>query len=148
MSVLTIEDAKLHQRIDHDDEDSDIQSKLDAAETMVAQFIGRSFYQDHNSLEDALDQIDFIQQEFEMKYQKLLDKKHSNPQLYERLAKQKKYDNEHQISMISNGIVINPLIRIGVLLSFGYLYETREDFEDLPQTVKNVVQPYRINWGV
>ncbi|OTG85823.1 hypothetical protein B9T31_09510 [Acinetobacter sp. ANC 4558] len=148
MSVLTIEDAKLHQKIDHDDEDSDIQSKLDAAELMVAQFIGRYFYPDQNALNTAFDQIDLIQQRFETEYQKLLDKSESNSKLYEKLAKQKKYDNDRQISMIVNGLVINPLIRAGVLLTFGYFYETREDFEDLPQSVKNVVQPFRVDLGV
>lgn len=148
MSVITIEDAKLHQRIDHDDEDLDIQSKLDAAESMVAQFLGRYFYKDETARLSAFNQIEGIQERFATEQQALQNLIEFDESLYSGLVKQKQRDAERVISMTVNGIVFNSQIRAGILLTFGYLYETREDIEDLPQSAKNVIQPYRIGLGV
>lgn len=148
MSVITIEEAKLHQRIDHDDEDLDIQSKLDAAESMVAQFLGRYFYKDESDLTLAFNQIDHIQERFATELLALQNLIEFDESLYSGLVKQKRRDADRVISMIVNGIVFNSQIRAGILLTFGYLYETREDIEDLPQSAKNVIQPYRIGLGV
>lgn len=148
MSVITIEEAKLHQRIDHDDEDLDIQSKLDAAESMVAQFLGRYFYKDESDRSTAFNQIDQISEIFKIEQQTLQDLIQYDENLYSGLMKQKQRDAERVISMIVNGIVFNTQIRAGILLTFGYLYETREDIDDLPQAAKNVIQPYRVGLGV
>lgn len=148
MSVITIEEAKLHQRIDHDDEDLDIQSKLDAAESMVAQFLGRYFYKDESDLTSAFNQIDQIQERFATEQLALQNLIEFDESLYSGLVKQKRRDADRVISMIVNGIIFNSQIRAGILLTFGYLYETREDTEDLPQSAKNVIQPYRIGLGV
>ena len=148
MSVITIEEAKLHQRIDHDDEDLDIQSKLDAAESMVAQFLGRYFYKDESDLKSAFNQIDQIQERFATEQLALQNLIEFDENLYSGLVKQKRRDAERVISMIVNGIVFNSQIRAGILLTFGYLYEIREDIEDLPQAAKNVIQPYRVGLGV
>lgn len=148
MSVITIEEAKLHQRIDHDDEDLDIQSKLDAAESMVAQFLGRYFYKDESDRSTAFNQIDQISERFKVEQQTLQDLIQYDENLYSGLMKQKQRDAERVISMIVNGIVFNTQIRAGILLTFGYLYEIREDIEDLPQAAKNVIQPYRVGLGV
>lgn len=148
MSVITIEEAKLHQRIDHDDEDLDIQSKLDAAESMVAQFLGRYFYKDETARVSAFNQIEGIQERFATEQLALQNLIEFDESLYSGLVKQKRRDADSVISMTVNGIVFNSQIRAGILLTFGYLYETREDIEDLPQSAKNVIQPYRIGLGV
>ncbi|WP_180644762.1 head-tail connector protein [Acinetobacter bereziniae] len=148
MSVITIEEAKLHQRIDHDDEDLDIQSKLDAAESMVAQFLGRYFYNDETARLSAFNQIEEIQERFATEQQALQNLIEFDESLYSGLVKQKRRDADSVISMTVNGIIFNSQIRAGILLTFGYLYETREDIEDLPQSAKNVIQPYRIGLGV
>ena len=148
MSVITIEEAKLHQRIDHDDEDLDIQSKLDAAESMVAQFLGRYFYKDESDRSTAFNQIDQIQERFATEQLTLQSLIKFDENLYSGLVKQKRRDADRVMSMIINGIVFNSQIRAGILLTFGYLYETREDIEDLPQAAKNVIQPYRVGLGV
>lgn len=148
MSVITIEEAKLHQRIDHDDEDLDIQSKLDAVESMVAQFLGRYFYKDETDLKSAFNQIDQIQERFATEQLALQNLIEFDENLYSGLVKQKRRDADRVISMIVNGIVFNSQIRAGILLTFGYLYEIREDIEDLPQAAKNVIQPYRVGLGV
>lgn len=148
MSVITIEDAKLHQRIDHDDEDLDIQSKLDAAESMVAQFLGRYFYKDETARLSAFNQIEGIQERFATEQLALQNLIKFDENLYSGLMKQKRRDADRVMSMIVNGIVFNSQIRAGILLTFGYLYETREDIDDLPQAAKNVIQPYRVGLGV
>lgn len=42
MSVVTVEDQKTHMNVDFDDDDTIIASKIDAAESYVAELIGQS----------------------------------------------------------------------------------------------------------
>lgn len=42
MTTVTLEEAKLHMRVDHDDEDGYFQVLIAAAETHVAKFLGDS----------------------------------------------------------------------------------------------------------
>lgn len=44
MSIVTLSEAKLHCRVDHNDEDTLIQLYLDAAELSVANFLDRNVY--------------------------------------------------------------------------------------------------------
>lgn len=148
MSVLTIDEAKLHQKIDHDDEDEDIREKLEASESMVAHYMGRNIYSDQESLESDFNKIQEIQFNAKNEIENLALIFDIDSDNYKNTAAQKQRDLYQKILMILNGIVINSHIRAGILLTFGYLYEVREDIGDLPQAAKNVIQPFRINLGV
>ncbi|MFU8927556.1 head-tail connector protein [Acinetobacter puyangensis] len=149
MSVLTIDEAKAQSRIDDDADDVLIQGKLDAAESMAAQFMGRYVYANDADLIAGLDQVKTILENAKSESQALIDGVSDDDKpLYQGIADQKLYDARRHALMISNGKVINPHISAGILLIFGYLYENREDDGDLPQAAKNVLQPYRVNLGV
>lgn len=148
MSVLTIDEAKLHQKIDHEDDDEDIQEKLDASESMVAHFMGRNVYKDELSLKDDFNKIHDIQLNAKNEIDNLALIFEIDSDIHKNTAVQKQRELNQKILMIVNGIVVNPHIRAGILLTFGYLYEVREDIGDLPQAAKNVIQPFRVNLGV
>lgn len=50
MSMITLDEAKLHLRIDHNFDDSDIQLKLDAAEEQAINFLERKVYATEDDL--------------------------------------------------------------------------------------------------
>jgi len=54
MSLITLDEAKLHLRIDHDFDDADIQLKLDAAEEQAINFLERQVYATDDELKQAV----------------------------------------------------------------------------------------------
>lgn len=54
MSLITLNEAKLHLRVDHDYDDSDIQLKLDAAEEQAINFLERKVYATADDLNSAI----------------------------------------------------------------------------------------------
>lgn len=149
MSVLTVDDAKAQSRIDFDDDDSLVQSKLDAAESMAVQFMGRYFYKDQADLSTAIQSVPDILAQAKADADNMIATATGDTKcFFENAAVNLKRDANKEANMRINGIVLNPQIAAGVLLIFGYLYETREDVDDLPQAAKNVLQPFRVNLGV
>lgn len=152
MSVLTINEAKSHQKID-DDDDSEIQRKLESAELMAARFMGRYFYASDADKIAGYEEVASILNEAKIKATQLeLNANNSTEQeerdFYLEQAKKIRRESRTEAAMRINGVVINPVIRAGVLLTFGYLYETREASKDLPVSAQNTLFPFRINLGV
>lgn len=54
MSMITLDEAKLHLRIDHDFDDQDIQLKLDTAEEQAIDFLERQVYASEDELNLAI----------------------------------------------------------------------------------------------
>lgn len=49
MSLLTLEEAKLYLRYEHNADDAEIQSLVDAAETVIRKHVGASKYNETNA---------------------------------------------------------------------------------------------------
>lgn len=49
MSLLTLEEAKLHLRYEHNADDAEIQSLVDAAETVIKKHVDASKYNETNA---------------------------------------------------------------------------------------------------
>lgn len=152
MSVLTISEAKSHQKID-DDDDSEIQRKLESAELMAARFMGRYFYANDADKIAGYEEVASILNEAKIKANHLEENSKNASDEEERdfyleQAKQIRRESRTEAAMRINGVVINPVIRAGVLLTFGYLYETREATNELPVSAQNTLFPFRINLGV
>ncbi|MDD9317866.1 head-tail connector protein [Acinetobacter lactucae] len=152
MSVLTISEAKSHQKID-DDDDSEIQRKLESAELMAARFMGRYFYANDADKIAGYEEVASILNEAKTKAAQLEESANNSSDQDERdfyleQAKQIRRESRTEAAMRINGVLINPLIRAGVLLTFGYLYESREATKELPVSAENTLFPFRINLGV
>lgn len=147
MSIVSIETALHHLRADADDT-VDVQHKLDAAQEIAEQFMGRRVYASDSELDAAIDANaiemdalvslrvgalsgDISSHVVQSKLERI------ESQLYEKL-------------MIVRGIATNKAIEIAILLILGTLYEHREDvvigtsIVQLPQGAEHRLQPYRI----
>lgn len=123
MSIVSIETAMHHLRADADDT-VDVQHKLDAAQEIAEQYIGKRIYADAAEARTA-------------RLQAMID-----------LETADEYDS-YGFVMQSRAIAKNPAIEIAVLLILGTLYAHREDVvvgasvAELPVAATHRLQPYR-----
>lgn len=135
MSITPLEVAMHHLRADDDDE-ADVQRKLDAAEEIAAQYMGRTIYADAEALSVGIEQAgEQINAMLSVGGGHIdLDNSHAY----------------HDALMQKRGVVMNPAIEAGVLLILGTLYAHREDVtvgfsaSELPIAATHRLQPYRI----
>ena len=146
MSIVSIETAMHHLRADADDT-VDVQHKLDAAQEIAEQFIGRRIYASFPELlvamNAAADSMPILMEEKE-------SVKNSDINAYIKAAKLEQMDSQwHETLMVTRGIATNKAIEIAILLILGTLYEHREDvvigtsIVKLPQAAEHRLQPYR-----
>ncbi|WEI17143.1 head-tail connector protein [Acinetobacter proteolyticus] len=157
MSVISLDRALSHLRVD-EDIDSDIASKLDAAEQIAKEYLNRNFYATLTELNDAKGQVASILSTARTQYdQDVLFAKSLDGELIKTFSHTASLNYDTAIrsaKMISLGIVINPSIEISVLLILGDLYENREDtisgggFSNLPKGAEWHLDPFRIDLGV
>lgn len=135
MSITPLEVAMHHLRAD-DDDSADVQRKLDAAEEIAAQYMGRTIYEDADALSVGIEQAgEQINAMLSVGGGHIdLDNSHAY----------------HDALMQKRGVVMNPAIEAGVLLILGTLYAHREDVTvgfsatELPIAATHRLQPYRI----
>ena len=135
MSITPLEVAMHHLRADDDDE-ADVQRKLDAAEEIAAQYMGRTIYEDADALSVGIEQAgEQINTMLSVGGGHIdLDNSHAY----------------HDALMQKRGVVMNLAIEAGVLLILGTLYAHREDVTvgfsatELPIAATHRLQPYRI----
>ena len=135
MSITPIEVAMHHLRADDDDE-ADVQRKLEAAEEIAAQYMGRTIYEDAEALSVGIEQAgEQINAMLSVGGGHIdLDNSHAY----------------HDALMQKRGVVMNPAIEAGVLLILGTLYAHREDVTvgfsatELPIAATHRLQPYRV----
>ena len=146
MSIVSIETALHHLRAYADDA-VDVQHKLDAAQEIAEQFMGRRVYASNSELDAAIDanaiEMDAL---VSLRVGALSGdiSSHVVQSKLERIESQL-----YQKLMISRGIATNKAIEIAILLILGTLYENREDVvigasvTQLPQAAEHRLQPYR-----
>ena len=147
MSIVSIETAMHHLRADADDT-VDVQHKLDAAQEIAEQFIGRRIYANYPDVlvaaNTALVDMEGLMAEKESILGSDIDAGLKALKL-ERVSSQ-----WHNMLLVANGIATNKAIEIAILLILGTLYEHREDvvigtsIVRLPQAAEHRLQPYRI----
>lgn len=147
MSIVSIETAMHHLRADADDA-VDVQQKLDAAQEIAEQFIGRRIYADYPAVlaaaNTALVDMEGLMAEKDAIWSSDIEASLKDMQ-FERIGGQ-----WYEVLMRARGIATNKAIEIAILLILGTLYEHREDvvvgtsIVRLPQAAEHRLQPYRI----
>ena len=147
MSIVSIETAMHHLRADADDT-VDVQHKLDAAQEIAEQFIGRRIYANYPAVlvaaNTALVDMERLIAEKETILGSDIDASLKELQL-------EQVDSQwYEMLMMARGIPTNKAIETAILLTLGTLYEHREDVVvstsvvRLPQAAEHRLQPYRI----
>lgn len=147
MSIVSIETAIHHLRADADDS-VDIQHKLDAAQEIAEQFMGRRIYADYPAVLDAANAA-LADMEAIMAERRSVEGSALDPSL-KALQLNQLSSQWYSMMMMAHGIPVNKAIEIAILLILGTLYEHREDvvvgtsIVKLPQAAEHRLQPYRI----
>src|SRR5690606_9699933 len=124
MSIVSIETAIHHLRADADDS-IDIQHKLNGAQEMAEQYMGRRIYATDVELDAAIDANAIEMNALDSLRIGALS---GDVNSYTVKAKLERIENQmYEKLMIARGIVTNPGIEVAILLILGTLYEHRED---------------------
>jgi hypothetical protein len=147
MSIVSIETAMHHLRADADDM-LDVYHKLDGAQEIAEQFIGRRIYTNYPEVlataSSALADMKALMAEKEIILGSDIETSLKDMQL-ERITSE-----WHNMLMAARCIATNGAIEIAILLILGTLYEHREDvvigtsIVKLPQAAEHRLQPYRV----
>jgi hypothetical protein len=162
MSVIDIEVALRHQRIDDDADEqlrADAQIKLNAAELTAMRFMSRNVYANANDLAAARATVPALHVAASDAYDAAIaDADAITNDAYKAVltdaAEQIYSDAKAEISAIAMGMVINDQIVGAIMLIFGHLYENREDvvaglsLAQLPKGAEYLLQTYRVWLGV
>lgn len=147
MSIVSIETALHHLRADADDM-VDVQHKLDGAQEIAEQFIGRRIYANYP---EVLVAADAAVTEMEGLMQAKDDILSGSDNDYLRNTRLEQVAIQwHNTLMIARAIPTNSAIEVAILLILGTLYEHREDVVigtiviKLPQAAEHRLQPYRV----
>ena len=153
MSILKLERALAHLRIDVDI-DEDVLSKLLSAEDIAQRYLNRNVYSDVDALLLAKKQVPETVDLLKKDYSNQIDYANNlnDADLKEGLIKTAKTFYEDGLGGVNRtllGIVVNPSIEAAILLILGHLYENREDISvvsvsELPKGAIWNLNPYRI----
>jgi len=130
--IITLPEAKLHLRVDHDDEDALITSKIIAAESLVCRYINRGVYADQNTLNTAKTAAPTALSAATVVYDAAIEAAALVESVVEKAAaieaaEQEYLDAQTLARMARAGIVTNDSFKAAVMLVLGHLYEHRED---------------------
>ncbi len=148
MSIVTLADAKLHLRVTGDDENTLIQTHLNAAEQLAASWMGRSIFADQTALSTARAAVPAALSAATTAYIAAVDAAALLEDATEAgialEAAEQDYQKAQTVArMTHSGVVINDLIKSAVLLTVGALYADRELAEP-PRAAQHLLQPHKL----
>lgn len=155
MTMISVEVAKSHLRVVGNDEDADIELKLEAAEQSAVSYLNRNVYPDQAVLDAAIEAapVAFAAARHEqlaaMAAAALMTD--CDERAMAQLAAAERWSTARLTSIHTHrGIVINSTIKAAILLIVGHLYENREDVvvglsvAQLPLSATSLLRPHRI----
>jgi hypothetical protein len=154
MSLISIDQARAHVRVEDDYPVEQLQSAVDGAQDAAQAYLNRRIYESKDALDadrveypaavgaaassrdSALAAAVFIQ-----------DAEERSAAI--RLARVVYQEAIADAGRCVNGVVVNPSIRSAILLTMGHLYANRSDVVvgahvmELPQGARSLLRPYR-----
>ena len=159
MTLVSMPVAKTHLRAVGDDEDADIELKLEAAEQSAVSYLNRAVYVDQDALESAVVAAPALFSSARQAYDAALSAGRQVEDPFERTmaltaAAERFLEASTSSTMVHRGMVINSAIRAAILLTLGHLYENREDVvvglsvAEMPLSAKALLRPHRVGVGL
>lgn len=161
MSIITLEAAKAHLRVDGTDEDALIEVYLDAAEQSSIDYIERNLYETAGDLEDAIAAVPDAMAAATEAYEAAVTAAEAIEDDVERALALRRADRVYADAQTAaartyDGLVMTQAIRSAVLLLVGHLYQNRSAVVDAgraqvaeaPLAVRWLLDPHRSNLGV
>ncbi len=148
MPFITLSQAKAHLRIDDTDGDTDLTLKIAAAERAAIEYLQCNIYADQSALDTAIVAAPAMLAASKAAY----DAAHSEAMaivdadlslMEEAQAAAVYMRSIYAATRTRQGIVINDLILSAMLLTLGWLNETREDGEAMPRAAQDLLSPFR-----
>jgi hypothetical protein len=148
MPFITLATAKAHLRIDDADGDTDLTLKIAAAERMAVEYLQCNVYADQPALDAAIAAVPnnllTAKTAYDVAYAAAISIDDLTLSLMEEAQVMAVYMRAvYAATRTRQGIVINDLVIAAVLLTVGWLYETREDTDAVPRAAQDLLNPFR-----
>ena len=155
MSFVTLEEAKLHLRVDGTDEDSLIGLYINAAEQAAIKAMDRGVYADNTAVQTAMTAAPAALTAATAAKEAAVTAAEALTDADEKAAALQAAENAYLRAKVAyrqacDGIVVNDQIKAAVLLIVGHLYANREDVvvgasvSALPNGADHLLQPFKV----
>lgn len=158
MALVDLLAAKAHLRLGAGYPDEQVAPYLSAAELLAVKFLNRNVYADAEALQAAIAAVPAALIAAGTAYR---DAVMAADAVTDPIARCANRDYAHDVYRAAQtaarqarvGIVVNDLIKAGILLILGHLFENREDVvagvsvAQLPRGSQHLLTPYRVEMG-
>ncbi|MDQ0040822.1 head-tail connector protein [Variovorax boronicumulans] len=158
MALVDLPAAKQHLRLGAGYPDAQVAPYLSAAEILAIKFLNRRVYADDVTLQAAITAVPAALITAGTAYAAALT---ATDAITDPVAREASRDYANAVyreaqtaaRQTRSGIVVNDLIKAGILLILGHLFENREDVvaavtvAQLPTGSKHLLTPYRVDLG-
>ena len=155
MSFVTLAEAKLHLRVDGNDEDALIGLYINAAEQAAIKALDRGVYADNTALQAAMTAAPAALTAATAAKESAITAAQAMTDANEQAAALQAAEMAYMRAQVAHrqtfdGIVANDQIKAAVLLTVGHLYANREDVvvgvsvSALPAGVDCLLQPFKV----
>lgn len=155
MSFVTLDEARLHLRVDCHDEDALIWLYISAAEQAAINALDRGVYADSTELQTAMAAAPAALAAATAAKDSAVAAAEALTDADEKAAALKAAENAYTRALVAyrqvlDGIVVNDQIKAAVLLTVGHLYVHRADavvgasVSALPNGADHLLQPYKV----
>lgn len=152
MSIIDIDAARAHLRLEPDYPAQQVQMYLDAAEDAAMRFLNRRIFADQAAKNAAVAAIDLAAAKQAMDDAIEAAEALTDPVSKQAAMEYARYVYQQALSEADEtfrGVLMNPQIQAGVLLIAAHLFERRGDAQAaIPEAAYMLLHPYRQGLGV